>query len=222
MAAARAPAGFRRISNMPVRLGPRKAKHRPRPAENDASTKGVPSMAGFYGEVITRNSREVLFSIAARLGDAPKLGLQGQVWFPLACIQVTRDPETELDFLIVPTELALLRRSEAMAKDDLRRDDVDRYMELDQERKKLNRQVENLEREQKPLKEKILAFVQDNGGKTQAVSKWGYVLKINLFAGVPKWKDAFINWAGADEATKLSEAAPKQERLSVEKVEKAA
>lgn len=186
-------------------------------------------MAGFYGEVIARSTRAVLFSIAAGRGDAPQLGLKGQHWFPLACVHVTREAETGYDFLIVPTELALLRLGEQMAKaksttadDPLRRDDVERYYELNEQRKNLERQAENIEREQKLIKAKIIAFIKDQGGKSLAVAKWGFRLAINLWAGTVKWKDEFIRVASAEEATQLSDAAPKQERLSVEKVERAA
>lgn len=173
-------------------------------------------MAIFYGEVIVRNSREILFSLAAGRGDALELGLRGQVWFPLGFVRVAVDPESRLDVLICPTEIALLRRSQ-MAEDKLSREELERYAELQEKRLQLTREADALEKEAKLLKPKILAYIKQCASKSLAVSRWGFRLAIKLVQGQVKWQDEFIRLAGGERAAELKNAAPQQERLEVER-----
>lgn len=89
---------------------------------------------------------------------------------------------------------------------------VDRYLELQEMRRKLNREADSLEREEKMLRSAMFEATQAAGG---TLTKGKHRLAIVEKNGTVSWKDAFIRVAGAEEALRLQEDAPKREALEV-------
>lgn len=99
---------------------------------------------------------------------------------------------------------------------ELSKAELEQYVKLDKERVELNRQVDAIERQQKPLKEKLRSHVEAHGGSDRTTTRFGFVLRLLARAGTVKWKDHFIQAQGIDAATKLLEAAPPTLILQVE------
>jgi hypothetical protein len=98
----------------------------------------------------------------------------------------------------------------------LKKDDVQRFHALNERRKELEREASNLERECKPLKERIVAFVRQERSESQrAVTKFGFLLELVARAGRVAWKDKFCEFVGSDKALEIEKAAPPTESLSV-------
>jgi hypothetical protein len=99
---------------------------------------------------------------------------------------------------------------------ELAKADIERYRSLDEERKNLQRQADAKEREAKPFKEKIRAYVEEKGGGDRTTTHYGYVLALIPQAGRVKWEDAYIAIAGAEAAATLRAEAEPTFRLTVE------
>ncbi len=99
---------------------------------------------------------------------------------------------------------------------ELTKTDLEQYCALDQERLALNRQIDAIERQQKPIKEKMRAHVEAHGGSDRTTTRFGFVLRLLARAGTVKWKDHYIAAAGIEAATKLQESAPPTLILQVE------
>lgn len=96
--------------------------------------------------------------------------------------------------------------------------EIKEFLDLEDRRRALNRQAEDLEKQAKPLKEKLLEFVRIEGGKAKSVERSGFVLAIKMVKSSPSWKPEFIRVAGQEEADKLIAEAPPREQLSVERM----
>lgn len=107
----------------------------------------------------------------------------------------------------------------AMAKDVpyVTRADIAEYLRLEDRRKALMREANDLKKQSDALAEKMKAFVRSTAGKEQSVLRSGFVLAIRLVQGSVSWKQKFIERLGVKEAEKLVQAAPKREVLTVQK-----
>jgi hypothetical protein len=108
-----------------------------------------------------------------------------------------------------------------MSKDQLKlanltKADIEAYLALHEERLSLQRQARDKEREAEELEQKIWAWVDAKGGDARSCERSGFVLAIKTRAGSVQWKTEFIRVAGAEEAEKLTSAAPPREFLSIE------
>jgi hypothetical protein len=95
--------------------------------------------------------------------------------------------------------------------------DIEAFLDREERRKEAARLAEELERENKPLKEKLAKFVELKAGASKSIERSGFVLAFKTRAGRVKWKDEFILAEGVEAAQKLERECPKSEYLSVEK-----
>ncbi len=99
----------------------------------------------------------------------------------------------------------------------LTKEDVENYVVLDAQRKKLQREIDAIEREKKALKEQLLEHVRTKGGSDRTTVFHGFILAIKTAAGFPAWKTAFIEQLGSAAAEKVAKAVPTRDVLQVEK-----
>lgn len=99
----------------------------------------------------------------------------------------------------------------------LAKSDIEQFLDLDEQRKALNRQADSLKRQVDLLGEKITQHIVDEGGKAHRLVYRGFLLAIDLAKGTVRWKDEFIRLAGSEEADKLAAAAPPREVLVVQR-----
>lgn len=96
------------------------------------------------------------------------------------------------------------------------REEIDAYLEFERQRKEAQRLVDTIERQAKPLKEKLRAYVEANGGVDRTTVRCGVVIALRARGGVPKWKDEFIAVAGAQAAIEIQAKTPPIYLLVVE------
>lgn len=95
--------------------------------------------------------------------------------------------------------------------------DLERYYELDEQRKSLARQAKDLEALQEELKVKFEAFVRVKGGPERAYAfASGHRLSILEKRESVGWKGEFLRVAGPEEAERLVREAPMKEVLQIE------
>lgn len=99
------------------------------------------------------------------------------------------------------------------------RAEIERYLEIEAERKALGRQSSDLKKEQDEIGAKLLDFVREEGGKLRAVVRCDHRLAIKLQNGSVSWKSEFVRVAGKDEAERIAASQPQKEDLLVERVE---
>lgn len=92
---------------------------------------------------------------------------------------------------------------------------IQEYLELEEERKRLDRDARALAKKASAIAAKLLTFVKVHGGKERSVVRSGYRLAIDLAPGYPSWKQEFVRVAGLDEANRISAEQPKREVLSI-------
>lgn len=95
------------------------------------------------------------------------------------------------------------------------REEIAQYLSYEKDRLAAQRQVDNLARAAKPLKEKIEAYAQTHGGKDRTCRHAGYVLQFLLRKVPPSWKDEFLRVAGEAEAAKVQSEERTKEYLVV-------
>lgn len=95
--------------------------------------------------------------------------------------------------------------------------DIEQYLELEEGRKRLEREARALGKQSGEIADKLLAFARAHGGKAQSILRSGYVLAVVTKPGTVEWKKEFVRQAGLDAAEALIAAAPTRESLSVEK-----
>jgi hypothetical protein len=108
-----------------------------------------------------------------------------------------------------------------MAKKKLDEEDVlaiqiKHFLELDDNRKTLNRLAASVERQGNLIKRELWDHVQEHGGPTREVVHADYRLTIHTTNGLVSWKDEFIKIAGAAAAEDLLTKAEKRETLMIE------
>lgn len=101
---------------------------------------------------------------------------------------------------------------------ELTKPEIEQYVAGTAKRKKIQRDADCVERELKPIKEKIIAYVEENGGSDRTTTHYGYVLALMPRAGTVPWKNEFIAMAGAQAASDLQAKAEPSFTLSVEPV----
>lgn len=93
---------------------------------------------------------------------------------------------------------------------NLTREVIAAFFEDEEERKKLNRQADDLESKNKAVKAALIEHVKKVGGKDLTTVLHGFVLSLKTVAGTADWKGGFIALAGAEKAEELrKKAAPK-------------
>jgi hypothetical protein len=104
-----------------------------------------------------------------------------------------------------------------MAAVELTKDEIERFIALEKERKSLTRDGDAKERAAKPLKEKIKKYIEEKGGSDRTTTHYGYVLALVPYRQKQvEWKNEFIVVAGEEKAVELQEAMPMTYSLSVE------
>lgn len=97
---------------------------------------------------------------------------------------------------------------------------LERYWRLDQRRRELERQARQLKAEADLLGRDIEAFLEQSG--RQQLRRGDYLARWVETRAPVAWKQEFIRIAGAEEAIRLSLAAPWVRRLEVECISKEA
>lgn len=105
-----------------------------------------------------------------------------------------------------------------MAADDLKRDELENWFDLHDQRRALERQASDLKKQADRIEPKIWAFIKKHGGRARAVSKWGFNLAVRVARASVSWKSEFIAVAGQEKADEVAAAAGDKESLSVERV----
>ena len=90
---------------------------------------------------------------------------------------------------------------------------IDQYLELQAERKELNRKARLIESQMSSMMSDFRAAIDKNKGKPLA--KGNYVLSLQTKAGRVSWKDAYISVAGIKQAEKLTQAAEPVEYVQI-------
>jgi seryl-tRNA synthetase len=98
----------------------------------------------------------------------------------------------------------------------LTQEKLEHYARLDERRRTMQREIDALEREQKPLKEEIKAYVVAKGGSDRTCTHYGFVLSLQARAGRVDWKGEFVQLQGFEAAAKLQNAAPQTFIVNVE------
>jgi hypothetical protein len=112
--------------------------------------------------------------------------------------------------------VAKKRQKKQAPAPDLSEAEIEQFLAADAKRLEKQREVDALEREAKPFKDKIKAYVVDRGGADRTCVHFGYVLALMPAGADVKWKDEFIAIAGHQAAVKLQNEAPQKLRLKVE------
>ena len=97
------------------------------------------------------------------------------------------------------------------------KDDIERYLQLEEERRELNRLAKAKGDLAAEIEEKIEAFARANGGSDLTVERSGFILAIKTKAGTVAWKHEFIKLTSEEEAERLKGLCPRVEFLSVER-----
>jgi hypothetical protein len=105
-----------------------------------------------------------------------------------------------------------------MAADDLNKEQLEEWFRLHEERRALQRQAADLEKQADRIEPKIWAFIKKHGGRNRALSKWGFNLAVKLVKASVSWKAEFLAIAGPEKAAEVAAAVGTRESLSVELV----
>lgn len=100
----------------------------------------------------------------------------------------------------------------------LKREEIDRYVEVDRERKELERRAEALKKEQERLKTRFLAVIESKGDTPISYKRCGFVLLVKEGTRYPKWKEEFLAVAGVAAAEAVVQRTPPSRQLLVEPV----
>lgn len=95
---------------------------------------------------------------------------------------------------------------------------IKHFLELDDNRKTLNRLAASVERQGNLIKSDLFAHVQEHGGSARMVEHADYRLTIHTEDGTVSWKDEYIKLAGAAAAEDLLTKAEKKEKLLIEQL----
>lgn len=99
------------------------------------------------------------------------------------------------------------------------RTDLARFLEMDRQRRELNRQAYLIAKQMAGLEADLVAWVTAKApGKSRTVDRSGYRLSIVSKPGSVSWKAAFVEACGDAAAEQLAAAAPPRDVLVVEKL----
>lgn len=93
---------------------------------------------------------------------------------------------------------------------------IKHFLELDDNRKTLNRLAASVERQGNLIKHDLFEHVRENGGAAREVIHGDHRLTIHTVDGLVSWKDEFIKVAGAAMAEDLLTKAEKRQTLMIE------
>lgn len=99
-----------------------------------------------------------------------------------------------------------------MAAQSVRREQLDRFVELRNKRRKLNSDAALLEKEEKAIAEDLRAAATAAGGH---LKRFGFLIRLIERAGRVAWQEAFIRANGAEAAAKLKNSAEPEFVLDV-------
>jgi hypothetical protein len=94
-------------------------------------------------------------------------------------------------------------------------DEIEKFLLIEAERKSLNRQAAELEKQASKIEAALHAHVLANGGPTRALACERYSLVVIDKPMAVKWKEEFIRIAGQKEAERLIDAAGKRTALEI-------
>ncbi len=103
----------------------------------------------------------------------------------------------------------------APAKVALTKKVLTQYLASDAKRLALGRQIDELERQLKPVKEAISAHIDQVGGSDRTTTHHGFVLSATESLGQPKYKDAFLAIATEQEKADLEANRPTVRKIHV-------
>lgn len=109
-----------------------------------------------------------------------------------------------------------------MAQVRVTKADLEEYFSLNEERKALNRQGQDLAKRIAKLEEKFTQHVADHGGQERSCIRCGYRLALVVKNGTVSWITEFLRMCKLakrdpeEEAEKVRAAAPKKDELVVE------
>lgn len=86
--------------------------------------------------------------------------------------------------------------------------EIEQWRDIDERRKAADRLKSALEKQQKPLSDKIAAYIRDKGGSDRTTVHYGYVLAFGQRQSQPSWLTEFIALKGIEESERLKKAAP--------------
>lgn len=98
---------------------------------------------------------------------------------------------------------------------EISQDVLAEYCRLDEERLKLQRQIDAISRQQKPIKAALLECVVKRSPTKLVTTIGQFLLKVTQRAGTVAWKTEFVALAGADAAEELQAQAEPIQILSV-------
>ena len=93
------------------------------------------------------------------------------------------------------------------------KDQLQRYVELRAKKRELDAQVSAIEKELYSTHELILEYLEEKN--VTAAKLHRFQLSLTEGQSIVKWKDEFIRVSSAEEAAKISAAAPRAQRLEV-------
>ncbi len=96
--------------------------------------------------------------------------------------------------------------------------DLERWEELDDQRKELARQSRDLGKEQAEIEQKVEAFVRDQAGKTRTMERSGFRLSILTVAASVSWKSLFQKTAGVAAVKQAEKDAGTRDKVSIERL----
>ena len=94
-------------------------------------------------------------------------------------------------------------------------EELAQYVELEEERKSLERKARSIAKVSAGLHDKIKAALEADGKQT--AKRLGYLLTLLEMPGSVAWKPAFVERCGIEAANELIEKAPKRTKVSVQK-----
>jgi hypothetical protein len=94
----------------------------------------------------------------------------------------------------------------------INKDQLARFVELQQKRRALDRQSKILKREENAIRADIVAECESKGG---GFTRFGFRCVLTPRAGRPRWQDEFISRVGAETAAKIEAATPPTMILNV-------
>lgn len=94
----------------------------------------------------------------------------------------------------------------------LTREDIERYHALEEQRKSLQRQADDIGKQAKLIADTMRQIVREYGIQRM----FGYVISLKDVSGTPAWKEQFIRVAGLPAAEAIIKDTPKRQQLVVE------
>lgn len=105
-----------------------------------------------------------------------------------------------------------------MAGPRIKRERIEEYLRLEEERKSLERQARALGAQADLIEIEFVDLVREHGGKARELQSCGYRLCLRDKRGQPAWKTEFVARLGSEAAEEVNQAAPVKEVFQLEKI----